>query len=311
MSEPWVHDLSPFLLGPFQVGPFENVGIRWYGLAYVAGLAAGYWWVRRWCAAGRVPLQREEIVDFVIHAAIGMLLGGYLGYRLLYGWSEWTVDPLALVRSGNLFANGGVSGMSSHGGIIGLVGGMWWFARKRQRSFWVLADVLAATGPLGIGFGRIANFINGELWGRPGDVPWAVIFPGSAAVAADAPLAVKIAHAVPRHPSQLYAAMLEGFLVWFIMMWIHARHRTPGQTAAWFCILYAVGRFVGEFWREPDVGQPVFFGWMSKGQLFTIPFLLFGIGLLWWTTRRPARAEWYLPPPASTSPRGSPPTLRW
>lgn len=299
MADHWVHNLSPFLLGPFDLGPFKDVGIRWYGLAYLAGLAVGYWLVRRWCDAGRVPLRREEIQDFVLYSGIGMIVGGRIGYCLLYGWSELMADPFYLVKVWD-------GGMASHGGIIGLVAGMWWFAKKRQRSFWVLGDLLAATGPLGIGFGRIANFINGELWGKPGDVPWAVIFPKSAPVPESAPLAVQIANAVPRHPSQLYAMVLEGFLVWGILMWIHAKHRKPGLTGAWFCILYGIGRFVGEFWREPDRGQPVFFGWMSKGQLYTIPFLLFGIALLVWVMRRPARPELYVAPSATPLPPSTP-----
>jgi phosphatidylglycerol:prolipoprotein diacylglycerol transferase len=293
MAEHLIADFSPFVpgLGPYDIGPLRDVGIRWYGLAYLAGLVCGYFLVRRWCDAGRAPLRREEIQDFVLFSGLGMIIGGRVGYCLLYGWSELVADPLYLFRVWD-------GGMASHGGIAGLVAGMWWFAHKRERSFLVLGDILAAGGPLGVGFGRLANFINGELWGRPSEVPWAVIFPKSAPVPENAPLAVQIANAVPRHPSQLYAAVLEGFLLFAVLMWIHARHRRPGFTGAWFLILYGVGRFVGEFFREPDRGQPVFFGWMSKGQLYTLPMLVGGIALLIWVTRRPPRPDLYAAPAA-------------
>lgn len=293
MSEHLIADFSPFVpgLGPYDIGPLHDVGIRWYGLAYLAGLVIGYFIVRRWSDAGRAPLRREEIQDFVLFSGLGMIVGGRVGYCLLYGFSELIANPLYLFKVWD-------GGMASHGGIIGLAAGMGWFAYKRNRSFWVLGDIIAAGGPLGIGFGRVANFINGELWGKPSDVPWAVIFPKSANVPENAPLVVQIANAVPRHPSQLYAAVLEGFLLFAVLMWIHARHRRPGLTVAWFLMLYGIGRFVGEIFREPDRGQPVFFGWMSKGQLYTVPMLLAGIALMIWVMRRPARPELYAAPAA-------------
>ncbi|HEX3133858.1 MAG TPA: prolipoprotein diacylglyceryl transferase [Planctomycetota bacterium] len=291
MADHWVHNLSFFLIGPFNIGPFHEVGLRWYGLAYLAGLVCGYFIVRRWSDTGRAPLRREEIQDFVLYSGLGMIVGGRLGYCLLYGWSELISNPFYLFKVWD-------GGMASHGGIIGLAAGMGWFAYKRQRSFWVLGDIIAAGGPLGIGFGRVANFINGELWGRPTEVPWAVIFPKSANVPESAPLAVQIANAVPRHPSQLYAAVVEGFLLFAVLMWIHARHRRPGLTSAWFLLLYGLARFFGEFFREPDRGQPIFFGWMSKGQLYTLPMLVSGIVMMIWVMRRPARPELYAAPSA-------------
>ncbi len=291
MSDHWVHNLSPFLIGPFNLGPLGEQGIRWYGLAYLSGLLVGYWIALRWIAAGRVPVRREELQDLVLYSGIGMIVGGRVGYCLLYGFHELVANPLYLFKVTD-------GGMASHGGIIGLFAGMYWFARTRRRSVLVLADLISVTGTLGIAFGRIANFINGELWGRPSDVPWAVIFPKSAIVPDNAPLAVQIANAVPRHPSQLYAAVLEGFLPFAILLWIHAKHRRPGLTGAWFLILYSLGRFGGEFFREPDRGQPIFYGWMSKGQLYTLPMLFIGVGMLIWVMRRPARPELYPAPPA-------------
>ncbi len=296
-------------LGPYSFGSFENIGIRWYGLAYLAGLVFGYLMVQRWSDTGRAPLRREEIQDFVLFSGIGMIIGGRLGYCLLYGLSDLIANPLYVFKVWD-------GGMASHGGIIGLGAGMAWFAHKRQRSFWVLGDIIAAGGTLGIGFGRMANFINGELWGRPTDVPWAWIFPKSAHGfdPERTPLNVLIANAVPRHPSQLYAAVLEGFLLFAVLMWIHTRHRRPGLTFAWFLLLYGIGRFVGEFFREPDRGQPVFFGWMSKGQLYTLPMLIGGIALMIWVMRRPARPEAYAAPaapvPQAATPSTAPPQAR-
>lgn len=302
MTEHLIADFSPFVpgLGPYDIGPLRDIGIRWYGLAYLAGLVIGYFIVRRWSDAGRAPLRREEIQDFVLFSGLGMIIGGRVGYCLLYGLSDLLANPLYLFKVWD-------GGMASHGGIVGLAAGMGWFAYQRKRSFWVLGDIIAAGGPLGIGFGRLANFINGELWGKPSAVPWAVIFPKSANVPENAPLAVQIANAVPRHPSQLYAAVLEGFLLFALLMWIHARHRRPGLTGAWFLILYGIGRFIGEIFREPDRGQPVFFGWMSKGQLYTLPMLVAGIVLMIWVMRRPARPELYAAPAAPMTPAAPPP----
>jgi phosphatidylglycerol:prolipoprotein diacylglycerol transferase len=288
VGEHWIHDLSPFLI---EIRP--GIGLRWYGLAYLAGLLWGYWMVRRWVLRCRVPLALGEIQDFVLFAGLGMIIGGRVGYCLLYNLEGTLRDPLYLLRVWE-------GGMASHGGIIGLTVGCWWFARRRGRSFLVLGDLIAATGPMGIALGRIANFINGELWGRPSNVPWAVIFPDSVPVPEGLPasqgLAWQIANAVPRHPSQLYAAFLEGFILLAILLPIHARHRRPGLTGGLFFVLYAVGRFFGEFFREPDVGQPVFFGWMTKGQLYTVPLFIAGLVMVALVLRRPARPDQYLLP---------------
>lgn len=275
----WVHDLDPFLL--HISGDF---GIRWYGVSYLAGIMLGWWLLRRWSRSERLPMSPQQVGDFVVTIAIGMVLGGRLGYAAIYEPSLfWTFESgfpfwkLLAVHQG---------GMASHGGIAGVAAGAWWWSWRRRQDMLVLGDALATVAPLGIACGRLANFINGELWGRPWDGPWAVIFPDARPP-------------VPRHPSQLYAFLLEGLLIVAILIPIHARHRRPGLTLGLFFILYGIGRFVGEFFREPDAGQPGYgdipgiLGFMSKGQAFTLPVFLIGGLLVWWSLRRPARPQAY------------------
>jgi phosphatidylglycerol:prolipoprotein diacylglycerol transferase len=271
----WVHDLDPFILRVY--GEF---GIRWYGAAYLLGMVAGYWLLTRFQAQRRLPLRRNEILDFVIVAAVAMMVGGRLGHSLLYNWPAVQANPLVIFQIWN-------GGMASHGGMIGFLVGIGLFARWRKRSFLVLLDAIVAVGPIGVIAGRIANFINGELWGRPTTVAWAVIFP-------KAPLIDGVN--LPRHPSQLYAVVLEGVAVLATVMILHPRHRRPGLTTGAGAVVYSVGRFVGEFYREPDEGYGLFFGWMSKGQLYTLPLMALGIGLVIYALTRAPRPNAYLPP---------------
>lgn len=254
----WVDNLDPWL-----VHFSGNFGIRWYGVAYAAGILFAAWIFLRWARQGRLPLPVDQVGTLITYAAIGVLVGGRLGYCVFYNSPEVLHHPLEIFAVWH-------GGMASHGGILGLVFALWLFARRRHIDLLQLLDAAAAAGPLGIAFGRIANFFNGELWGRPTTVPWAVIFP-------QAPLIQKAS--VPRHPSQLYACFIEGLLVFFIAQWVYARTTRPGLTTTVVCSLYGVGRFVDEFWREPDFGQPVYWGWMSKGQLLTIPVIVIGIFL--------------------------------
>ena len=269
----WIHNLSPFAI---EFAP--GVGIRWYGLAYLAGLALGWWMVTRWVRQGRSPLRAEQIQDYVLCIGIGMLVGGRLGYCLFYQGDRLLTDPLYLLKVWE-------GGMASHGGIIGMAVGAWWYARSRAQSLPALADLVAATAPMGVFLGRIANFINGELWGMPSTVPWAVIFP-------DAPLVDGVN--VPRHPSQLYAAFGEGLFLLALILPIHASHRRPGLTAGILVAAYGVVRCITEIWRMPDVGQPVYWGMVSKGQLFSLPFIAIGIAIAIWAWRRGPRPGAYL-----------------
>jgi phosphatidylglycerol:prolipoprotein diacylglycerol transferase len=272
----WKHNLDPFI-----IEFWEGFGIRWYGMAYVFGILVGGWLIYRWQRQRRVPLTHKEVLDFLMVAAVGMLLGGRLGYFVFY-------EPVRLAAAPWSVLNVMSGGMASHGGLIGFAIAVGLYAWWKQRSFLVLSDTLAAVTPIGVIAGRIANFINGELWGRPTNVPWAVIFPHPAAAVDGV--------AVPRHPSQLYAAFLEGVVVLAILMWVHPRHRRPGLTLGVGFLAYGIARFVDEFWREPNTGYELYFGWMTKGQALTIPLLLISACLIFFAFRRPPQPEAYLPP---------------
>jgi phosphatidylglycerol---prolipoprotein diacylglyceryl transferase len=265
----WVDRLNPWVV---HFG--GNFGIRWYGIAYLAGILFAYLIFRRWAKQGRLPISSEEVATLIVYASIGVVLGGRLGYCVLYNLRAVLHDPLEFVAVWH-------GGMASHGGILGMILSIWLFARQRRLAPWIFLDAAAATGPIGIACGRVANFINGELWGKPALVPWAVIFP-------DAPLVHGIN--VPRHPSQLYAAGIEGLLVFAVAQWVFRHQTSAGMTTAAVCVAYGIGRFVDEFWRQPDIGQPIFLGWMSKGQFYSIPMFLAGIALALWR-RRTARIE--------------------
>jgi phosphatidylglycerol:prolipoprotein diacylglycerol transferase len=256
MPTHYVHDLSPFL---FEFG--DGVGIRYYGLAYVLGFFWLYWVLgfftrRGWLQWGRG--NRDEFLFWV--ALLGVLVGGRLGYMLIYDWQRFSMDLLSVLRVWE-------GGMASHGGIVGvgLVIGI--YSWRRGMNFLSLSDAVAWAAPLGLAMGRVANFINGELWGRPTDVSWAVIFPQAPIVDG---------HMVPRHPSQLYEAFFEGVLV-FIVLWI-IRFRwkaelKPGTICVAFLFLYGVARIGCECFREPDGGRFIW-GMVTMGQALTVGLLL-------------------------------------
>jgi len=257
----WVDRLNPWLVH------FGNgFGVRWYGLAYLAGFLLAGWILARWARRGKLPIAETEVATFILYVALGVMIGGRLGYCLLYNLHEVAHRPLEILEVWH-------GGMASHGGMAGLIVAVWFFARRRGLNTLSLLDAAAATGPLGIALGRIANFVNGELWGRPTRVPWAVVFP-------DAPLVD--GHQVPRHPSQLYAAGIEGMLVFLVGLAVYGKSTRPGLTTATVLTVYGAGRFIDEFWRQPDLGQPVYWGWMSKGQLLTIPVIVAGLSWLLW-----------------------------
>lgn len=259
----WTHDLSPFLL---RIG--ENFGIRWYGVAYLLGFVVGAWLLRRYAQSGRSKLPAALVMDFMTALVIGVMVGGRLGYFVFYQPSALFHDPLVLLRVWE-------GGMASHGGFLGVIAALAWFARKHRIPFLHLGDLVAASSAAGLLFGRIANFINGELWGKPTDVPWAFIFP-------DSPLPL-----VPRHPSQLYEAALEGALLLAFAQWrfwrtsIVAKH--PGVLAGEFLTAYGLVRILGELFREPDATLII---GLSRGTFYSVFTIAAGLALIILARRR-------------------------
>lgn len=254
-----------------SIGP---LAIRWYALAYIAGILLGWLYARRlirnealW--GGRAPLTVGNFDDFIVWITLGIILGGRLGYVLFYNPAYFAANPLEIVQ-----VWGG--GMSFHGGFAGCVIAVLLFARSAKVPVLSLGDVTCAVAPIGLFLGRVANFINGELWGRTTDVPWAFVFPG--------------AGPLPRHPSQLYEAALEG-LVLFIVLAIAVRMgslKRPGLTIGLFAIVYALGRSFCEFFREPDPQLGFLWGGLTMGMLLSIPLFVAGLAFLWHAMRRPA-----------------------
>ncbi len=246
-----------------HLGPLN---IRWYGIMYLLAFMGGL-------ALGRLQIRRRpdlgwslaELDDLVFYAILGTVLGGRLGYVLFYKFADYLTDPLHVFYVWE-------GGMSFHGGFIGVITAVWFFARKTHRRWFQVTDFIAPLVPLGLGLGRIGNFINAELWGRPASVPWAMVFPA--------------VDPQPRHPSQLYEAGLEGVVLFALLWWAASRPRQVGFVSAWFLLGYGTLRFLVEFTREPDsfLG-PLALG-LSMGQWLSLPMLVGGAILLA-RTRRP------------------------
>jgi phosphatidylglycerol:prolipoprotein diacylglycerol transferase len=244
-----------------QLGPFA---IRWYALAYVVGILLGWRYTRALVARGDNPVTPDMLDDFVTWAVLGIVLGGRLGYVLFYQPVFYAQHPAQIIAVWH-------GGMSFHGGLIGMILAMALFARRRGLRFFHLTDVVAAATPIGLFFGRLANFINGELFGRPSDVPWAMVFPTDP-------------EHLPRHPSQLYEAGLEGLLLFAILAvatWRFRALRRPGLVSGLFLIGYALCRMAVEFFREPDPQLGYLMGGITMGQLLSLPMLAFGIAFIW------------------------------
>ncbi len=257
----------------FSIGP---VAIHWYGIAYVAGIMLGWLYARRLLAtprlwAGAPPMTREALDDFLVWAAAGIILGGRIGYILFYDFDAVLANPLRAVQIWN-------GGMSFHGGFAGTAIAMYIFARRNGIALWSLFDIVAAVVPIGLLFGRIANFVNGELWGRLSDAPWAVIFPEAGPFA--------------RHPSQLYEAGLEGIVLLVLLALAIYRFgalKRPGLVTGLFVSGYALSRITVEFFREPDAQLGYLAGgWLTMGMLLSLP--MFAIGVWAIVRARPAQA---------------------
>jgi phosphatidylglycerol:prolipoprotein diacylglycerol transferase len=250
----------------FSIGPFA---VRWYALAYIAGLLFAIWYSKRLVGnkalwVNRTPtLTPEQVDDVFIWIALGVILGGRIGYVVFYNPLHFLNNPLDIVKMWE-------GGMSFHGGFLGVVTALLIYGKRHGATLDRLLDLGAAATPVGLGLGRLANFVNGELYGRPGNVPWAMIFPND-------PLQV------PRHPSQLYEAILEG-LVLFLIVRI-ATHRFaalahPGRASGLFALGYGLSRITVEFFREPDAQLGYFLGFITMGMILSLPLVAIGIWLL-------------------------------
>jgi phosphatidylglycerol:prolipoprotein diacylglycerol transferase len=260
-------DFDPVLV---QVGP---VAIRWYGLAYVAGILLGWVYARvivrsqrLW--GGPAPMTPLDIDDFVLWASIGVILGGRIGYVLFYNPANFASHPIEIIQPWK-------GGMSFHGGFAGVVVAVVLFARSRNIPVLSLGDVICAVYPIGHFLGRIANFVNGELWGRSTDVAWAMVFPA--------------AGPLPRHPSQLYEAALEGLLLLIVLGLLigNGALKRPGLVIGVFAAGYGVMRCFCELFREPDSQLGFLWGGVTMGMLLSLPLLLAGLSLIWNAFRRP------------------------
>lgn len=250
-----------------QLGP---IAIRWYALAYLVGLLLGWRLVRRLVAGPGWRITPEQVDDLLFYMTLGIILGGRLGYVLFYNPGQYLAEPWRLVAVWQ-------GGMSFHGGVIGVIVAAWLFARHHDVPLLDVTDAVALVGPIGLFLGRLANFVNGELWGRVTDRPWGVVFPTGG------PL--------PRHPSQLYEAFLEGVVLLAILLAVHRRSVRPadaGLLGGVFLAGYAVFRFLVEFVREPDAQLGFLAFGLTMGQLLCLPMLLLGLGTIAWTRRRRA-----------------------
>lgn len=274
LSEYWIHDLSPFLWQfPEPYSDWGPGGIRWYGIAYLLGfVTAGFILKIAW-KKGRSPYDPEQVMNLMTFQILGVLIGGRIGYVLLYQTSKFWEDPLLLLRVWE-------GGMASHGGFVGVCIATLWYARQSKQSPFPIGDLIVTIVAPGLLFGRIANFINGELWGRTTEVSWGVLFPK----------APDFALCIARHPSQIYAAILEGLLPFIyiqLRFWkSNVYSRFPGQLSGEFLLIYSVGRIINEFFREPDASL---IAGMSRGQFYSIFLAVGGILILYIIHKRGAK----------------------
>jgi phosphatidylglycerol:prolipoprotein diacylglycerol transferase len=256
----WVHDINPIALD------LGFIQIHWYGLMYLIAFGAAF-------ALGAYRARQpgsgwteEQVSDLIFWGAMGVVLGGRMGYVLFYNFDQFLDDPLWLFAVWE-------GGMSFHGGLLGVLAVLFIFGKKYQKSFMQMGDFVAPLVPIGLGVGRVGNFIGGELWGRPTDVPWAVVFP-------------RTGDGLARHPSQLYEALLEGLVMFAVLWWFSAKPRPRMAVSGMFLMLYGMFRSFVEFFREPDahIGY-IAFGWLTKGQLLSLPMIIVGAVLLIWAYR--------------------------
>jgi phosphatidylglycerol:prolipoprotein diacylglycerol transferase len=269
----WVHDLSPFLFR-FPENPLGLDGIRYYGLAYLFAFLGAWLLLKLYNTKDKFTIDADARASLMTAIIIGVLGGGRIGYMLLYDLEAFLANPLLVFRVDQ-------GGMASHGGFVGVLLALIWYARKQKCGFLELGDVVVTLAPLGLMLGRIANFINGELWGRVSTVTWAVIFPNSPK---NYNVALQSYGAEPRHPSQLYEAALEGGLMLAYVQWRFWRRRpSTGQLSGEFLIGYGIVRILGEIFREPDADLVI---GLSRGQFYSLFIILSGAITIWIVKRR-------------------------
>jgi phosphatidylglycerol:prolipoprotein diacylglycerol transferase len=245
-------DIDPVI---FALGPIK---VRWYGMMYVLGFLVAWWLARKRAGLPHSPIKtKEQADDLIFYAMLGVILGGRIGYTLFYSDKSFFEDPLYLLKVWE-------GGMAFHGGLLGVMFAMWLFGRKLNLTMWHITDFLAPLVPLGLGFGRIGNFINGELWGKPTDVAWGVLYQGQVL-----------------HASQLYEALLEGFVLFAILWWYSSKPRPYMAVSGLFLLLYGMFRFLIEFVRVPDAHLGYLFAdWVTMGQVLSAPMIIVGVVML-------------------------------
>ncbi|MFY8272948.1 prolipoprotein diacylglyceryl transferase [Pseudoalteromonas sp. SSDWG2] len=249
----------------FEVGP---LAVRWYGLMYLIGFACAMWLANRQAAKPGSTWTKDQVSDLLFYGMLGVILGGRIGYVLFYQFDYFLENPLYLFRIDQ-------GGMSFHGGTLGVITAVAWFAKSRGKTFLEVGDFVAPLVPLGLLAGRIGNFINGELWGRTTDVSWGIVFPTGGPE--------------PRHPSQLYEAFFEGLVLFLILQWFIRKPRPAGSVGGVFLLGYGVFRFAIEYFREPDAHLGLFGGFISMGQILSLPMVIVGAGLCYWAySHKPA-----------------------
>lgn len=246
-------DIDPVFL---RLGPLQ---FRWYGLMYLIGLTLAYFIIVARAKAQKLPMNKDQVYDMIVYAAVGVFAGGRIGYVLFYNLSYYLENPLKIFAVWE-------GGMSFHGGLIGTIVALVLFAKRQGITMLTIADLAAGVTPVGLGLGRIGNFINGELYGRPTDVDWCMVFPTGGPAC--------------RHPSQLYEALLEGLLLFTVLWLISRRSPPPGTIFGAFLVGYGLCRIVVEFFREPDAQIGFVFGTISIGQLLSLPMVVAGAVIL-------------------------------
>ncbi len=254
-------DIDPVIVA---IGPLK---VRWYGLMYVLGFAASYFLVLRQLRQRGEEAMKPVIENLNFTLILSLILGGRLGYVLIYNLPYYLDHPAEIAATWQ-------GGMSFHGALTGVILGGVWFCKKNKLDFWAMADLYVVTVPIGLGLGRIGNFINGELFGRVSDVPWAMVFPGGG------PL--------PRHPSQLYEFLLEGVLLFLILWRFKEKKFPPGSMLGLFLICYGVLRSVAELFRQPDAQIGFLFGGLTMGQILSLTMIAAGALIFHWRRRAPA-----------------------